>query len=340
MQILEYSGEELERVAREFFMPVITRTRTDYRGRVTVHELGEAVTVSRSHWGQMSVVRTARMVARAPSDDTMLFCIHLGGRGYVHQQDRLVELTADAGVLSEARSSWERVSPTESQTLTLRFSRALLPLRTGEITEACARSMASAAPAMQILAGYLDRLFAVADDLTAPQRIDAGQAALDLLAMVLRDATPSVLGGEGPEAVLLEMMLVYVRDHLADPNLRVEELARRHHVSVRRAYTLFERIGTTPGAYLREQRLLAARAMLSDPRHCWLRVSDIANAVGFHDLSGFDRAFRRQYGMTPAGWRRERCHAGFGPADLTQEMPPRRANRPRQGFGGVNSGAT
>ena len=63
------------------------------------------------------------------------------------------------------------------------------------------------------------------------------------------------------------MMLTHVRDHLADPELRVEELARRHYVSVRRAYTLFELIGTTPGAYLRQERLLAARAMLSDPRY-------------------------------------------------------------------------
>jgi AraC-like DNA-binding protein len=189
-------------------------------------------------------------------------------------------------------------------------SRALLPLRTAEITDACARSMDPAAPAMQMLSGYLGRLFEVADDLTASQRLDAGRAAIDLLALVLRDLTPSVLGGDGSEGVLLDMMRMHVREHLADPNLRVEELARRHHVSVRQAYSLFERIGTTPGAYLRKQRLIAAQAMLSDPRHGWLRVSDIAAAVGFLDIRTFERAFRRQYGMTPASWRREHRHSG------------------------------
>jgi transcriptional regulator GlxA family with amidase domain len=89
--------------------------------------------------------------------------------------------------------------------------------------------------------------------------------------------------------------------------LRVEELARRHRVSVRQAYILFERIGTTPGAYLREQRLHAARTMLSNPTYDRLTISSIAAAVGFLDLSGFERAFRRQYGTTPAGWRREHC---------------------------------
>jgi AraC-like DNA-binding protein len=116
-----------------------------------------------------------------------------------------------------------------------------------------------------------------------------------------------VSGEDGPPAVLLGMMRMHVRDHLADPHLRVEELARRHHVSVSCLHTLFELIGTTPGAYLREQRLLVARAMLSDPSYARFGMSSIAAAVGLLDLS-FERAFRRQYGTTPAGWRREHLH--------------------------------
>ncbi|GAA3049988.1 hypothetical protein GCM10010464_12770 [Pseudonocardia yunnanensis] len=111
--------------------------------------------------------------------------------------------------------------------------------------------------------------------------------------------------------MLLDVMRTHVRKHLADPELRVEELARRHHVSVRQTYSLSERIGTTPGAYLREQRLLAARTMLSDPRYDRRPVSSIAAAVRFRDLNAFERAFRRQYGTTPAGWRREHLqHSG------------------------------
>ncbi|MCH6171181.1 helix-turn-helix transcriptional regulator [Pseudonocardia alaniniphila] len=114
------------------------------------------------------------------------------------------------------------------------------------------------------------------------------------------------------------MMLMHVREHLADPALQVGELARRHHVSVSHVYTLFEPIGITPGAYLREQRLLAARAMLSDPRYAWLATPDIAAAVGFLERRTFDRAFRRQYGMTPNSWRRQHCPSGSAPAALGQ----------------------
>jgi AraC-like DNA-binding protein len=279
VQIYEYSGEELEHVTGEIYVPVIARTDPNFRGRSAVQELGETLTLSRTHWGPISL-RTDRMAARASADDLMLFGAHMAGQSRVRQHDRCVEQTPGAGVLNETRSRWERGSSTETGSLTLLFSRELLPLRTAEITEACARSMDPAAPAMHLLSSYLNRLFEVADDLTGQQRRDAGRAAVDLLAMALRDVTPSVPGADGSAGVLLDVMRTHVRKHLADPELRVEELARRHHVSVRRAYILFERIGTTPGAYLREQRLLAAQAMLSDPRYAQLRLSHIAAASG------------------------------------------------------------
>jgi AraC-like DNA-binding protein len=309
MRILEYSGEELEHIASQSFVPVIARARPDHRGRVAYQELDETLTLMRwRHWGQMSAVRTDRMAARASADNLMLFSVYMAGQGRVRQHDRCVELAPGTGVLAETRSRYERVMSAGARSLSLLFSRELLPLRTAEITEACARSMDPASPAMQVLSGYLGRLFEVADGLTAGQRRDAGRAAIDLLAMALRDVTPSVPGGDGPDDVLLDMLRTHVRNHLADPELRVEELACRHHVSVRQAYILFERIGTTPGAYLREQRLLAARTMLSDPRYDRPAISNIAAAVGFRELSTFERAFRRQYGTTPAGWRREHLH--------------------------------
>ncbi|MFD1517411.1 helix-turn-helix domain-containing protein [Pseudonocardia yunnanensis] len=81
--------------------------------------------------------------------------------------------------------------------------------------------------------------------------------------------------------------------------------------------------GPRPAAYLREQRLLPAQVMLSDPRHARLPTSDIAAAAGFLDRRTFERAFRRQYGMTPGNLRSEHCHSGSAPAIPNEEMPLR-----------------
>lgn len=283
------------------------RTGPDFSGRIALQEMGGAVTLSQAYsGGPHRMLRTERMTAKTSADDVLLFIIHVAGATSVHQRDRLAELAVGTGVLTEARSPWEIVSPTESKCLILTFSRELLALRNAEISESCARGIDPVAPGMQMLSSYLRQLFVAADRLTAEQRLDAGQAAIDLLAMALRNVAPSCVPGEdGSAGVLLDMMLMHVRDHLADPKLRVEELARRHYVSVRRAYTLFERIGTTPGAYLRHERLVAARAMLSDPRYARRGISDVAAAVGFLERRTFELAFRRESGMTPGAWRRE-----------------------------------
>jgi AraC-like DNA-binding protein len=310
MRIHEFSGEDFADVLSEFFIPVIVRSGPDFRGRVAVQELDKGLTLAVTRWGPRSAARTAQMAARASEESRMIFTVQVAGRSHMLQRDRFAELATGTAVLAEARSPYKWASQTANRQLTLTFSRELLPLRAVEISEACARIMDPATPATHMLGAYLGQLFEVADRLTAPQRLAAGRSAIDLLDMALLDVVPSVPGGDGPEDVLLEMMRTHVRKHLADPDLRVEELARRHNVSVSHAYTLFERIGTTPAAYLRELRLLAARTMLSDPRYDRLAISSIAAAVGFRGLNTFERAFRRQYGTTPTGWRREHLCSG------------------------------
>jgi AraC-like DNA-binding protein len=43
--------------------------------------------------------------------------------------------------------------------------------------------------------------------------------------------------------------------------------------------------------------------MLTDPHHLHLAIIDIAFAVGFGDVSHFNRMFRRYFGETPSGVR-------------------------------------
>jgi AraC-like DNA-binding protein len=53
------------------------------------------------------------------------------------------------------------------------------------------------------------------------------------------------------------------------------------------------------------QRLIRVHRMLSDPRYAHRAIGEIALAVGFGDLSTFNRDFRRRFGMTPSGVRRD-----------------------------------
>jgi AraC-like DNA-binding protein len=66
---------------------------------------------------------------------------------------------------------------------------------------------------------------------------------------------------------------------------------------------LFEGTGKSFTEHLAGCRLERAFAMLTDPHHLHLAIIDIAFAVGFGDVSHFNRMFRRRFGETPSGVR-------------------------------------
>lgn len=298
-------GSALE--AEEAFEPIVPVTVTlpgpGFQMQTGGLELGDGIGIHEVRSAPLRVRTRNRAIGTGP--DVLLFCVHVDGPGRVLQHDRAAVLTRGAGVLYETRSPFEIVYPERMTSVTLTFPRELLPVRSSGITEFSVRAMNARAPAMRLLAGYLGQLGELARDLTAAQRRDAVGAAIELLEMTMRDMDVVVPGGDAGGEVLLGMMCRHIRDHLGDRRLSVAELARRHHVSERHLHALFAQIGATPGGFIREQRLLAARSMLANPANDSRSVAGIAAAAGFAEPTTFERAFRRQYGMTPGRWRRE-----------------------------------
>ena len=76
------------------------------------------------------------------------------------------------------------------------------------------------------------------------------------------------------------------------------DLATTHATLIRR----FDRaLGMTPGEYLRDQRLAAARRLLTQTNR---PVGSIARLVGFTDLRSFRELFRSKVGMSASSYRR------------------------------------
>lgn len=142
------------------------------------------------------------------------------------------------------------------------------------------------------------RLFAILVDLTA---LALGGARAD------RVDAPSARG-----AAMFMRLRNHVARDLCDPRLGVAEAARAVGISPRYLHRLFEREGTSFGAYVLEQRLLLAASRLRDPARAALTIAAIAYDCGFRDLSHFGRAFRARFAATPSEWRRG--EPGLSPA--------------------------
>jgi AraC-like DNA-binding protein len=99
--------------------------------------------------------------------------------------------------------------------------------------------------------------------------------------------------------------LADIDEHLGDDDLSPAATARRLGVSVRWLHGLFAGQERSYAGTVRRRRLELAWRDLRDPARAHLRVIDVAADAGFGDVSSFHRAFRREFGRTPAQVRAE-----------------------------------
>jgi AraC-like DNA-binding protein len=91
-----------------------------------------------------------------------------------------------------------------------------------------------------------------------------------------------------------------IEEHLTDDDLAPAATARRLGISVRRLHGLFAGGERSYAGTVRRLRLEQAFRDLRDPARGHLRVIDVASDAGFVNVASFHRAFRREYGRTPA----------------------------------------
>ncbi|EXG82567.1 GlxA family transcriptional regulator [Cryptosporangium arvum] len=121
----------------------------------------------------------------------------------------------------------------------------------------------------------------------------------------------------------------WIADHL-DEDLSVTALAERTRMSARHFARLFlSETGTTPGHYVEQVRVEAAQRMLTDTPD---NVDRIARRCGWGTSEAMRRAFVRQAGESPAGYRQRNVSwAGGSPAEVRpvtrRRRPPRESSR-------------
>jgi AraC-like DNA-binding protein len=102
-----------------------------------------------------------------------------------------------------------------------------------------------------------------------------------------------------------ERLRRHVEQHLGDPDLDADSVARHFGISSRYVQMIFARANTTLSQFILERRLqsVAERLRLEDHR----RICDIALDAGFNDVSHFCRRFRERFGVSAREYRTRHC---------------------------------
>lgn len=154
---------------------------------------------------------------------------------------------------------------------------------------------------MRVLMAHAHMVSETAFDLTPEGVQGARDALLELVKGAMRREFDDVEPRLAPALARAAMEIADAR--LTDPELSPASLARQLNVSVRTLHRAFAAAGEPVAAYIRRRRLERARLELAAP----LRrpgVAEVAARWQFADSSHFIRAFKNQYGQTPAEFAR------------------------------------
>ena len=253
------------------------------------------------------VKRSRSAISRGPNDDLCLAFHRGSGRLQVNQSGREAHLSAGGAFLGANGLPADLYSDADFAWTTLTIARDRLAALIGVPEDLIARPFDPLRPAVGHLRRTIESVLDLPTDRAEPE-LDAhiGRTLLDLTALVLgaRGDIAQLAAGRGLRAARIQDIVVEIGRGYGRPGFSAEVVARRLGLSTRYVQDLLQETGRSFTEHLLERRLQEAWRLLSSARGDRLKISEIALACGFSEVSYFNQRFRRRYGMSPSDCRR------------------------------------
>ena len=271
-------------------------------GRMSLWSFGTCRLFTAESSGQ-TMVRDER-AARGASPEAVAVAVHgLGqGRHRTADRERLVR-SGELMVVDVTRPfdfAWS--GPGSSTSLQVPITELDLPV--GAVQRAADRLPSS--PLYGLVSRHLVELTREAEQLSSsPAAATLGESSTQLVRALLSGAVDDPRRDrEVLEQTLLSQVLEHVRQHLRDPDLSPDSVARSLSVSRRQVFRACTRGEISLEQHIISRRLEGARAELRTPLGRGRTIAAVAAGWGFKDPTHFARRFRAAYGLLPQEWRR------------------------------------
>jgi AraC-like DNA-binding protein len=280
----------------EAFLGVCSESdlRDGFAGTVTLWSLGE-LSLTRIDSQRQKLHRTEGGIARWPRAGYYA-TFQVRGTGTIRQGGRVAVLRPGDVAVVDTDQPYSIEFGADFQQLALYIPRSLLDTQVaGQVRTAVRIDTATG-----VGAAIRHAILALA---RAPLAVESAALLAILTSGMLAVAMDPVIGaapGERRATRSYRSALADIEEHLADADLSPAATARRLGISVRLLHALFAGRERTYAGTVRRMRLEVAWRNLRDPARAHLRVIDIAADAGFGDVTSFHRAFRREFGRTPA----------------------------------------
>jgi AraC-like DNA-binding protein len=257
-------------------------------------------------------VQRTKAGIRVHDPETLLVATPVRGRCLIEQDGR-------RSVFSPGDvSSWDSSRPFSAthfdpfELLFLTMPRTLLGVRADAIRRQTAGCVPCSSPLGSVMGVLIQRIWETLSTEALPaSQVDLIDAVIALVRAV-HTADPMAANGvqKLPGASSAANVKAYIDEHLGDPALGLESVARAHYVSTRYVQKLFAADGVPVSDWIRHRRLEACRRDLADPACAQETIAEIAGRWALSNPAHFSRIFRQAYGCTPSDFRERGGPAG------------------------------
>jgi AraC-like DNA-binding protein len=241
------------------------------------------------------------------SDDAFLAFNSVGISVVTKRGGEVVVPAGQAFLAIRGATGFSVTRPTLVHFMGLRFPLTSLAPLVPDLDRSNVRVLPRGTAALRLLKRYLE-LIAQESALTTYELQRSAVAHIyDLAAITLgtQGDRAELARNRGVRAARLKAVKADIIAHLGDATLSIANVAGRQGVRLRYLQKLFEADGISFSEFVVAERLAKAYRILRNSLYAHRTISSIVYEVGFNDLSYFDRAFRRRYGLTPSDVREQ-----------------------------------
>ena len=248
----------------------------------------------------MSPQRT-RAQASDGKDDLVFAFIENGKVGFTPQGGAEIDLVGGEAYLGLNTRASRHTLVDSPRFFDITIPRALIAPRV-QVRDFAVVGKLAPSPALILLKHYAQALMRIEAPLDYDLARRSADHLLDLAALALgaRGEYVEQASTNGLAFGRLASIKSDIRRFLTEPWMTLDEIARRQGISTQYLRSLFYKEETSFSDFVRSERLARAHAMLGDPGKADWRISQIAFACGFNDLSNFNKRFRESYGISPS----------------------------------------
>jgi AraC-like DNA-binding protein len=242
------------------------------------------------------------------SSRSSMYLLHASGsRMRASQCGRSIDLHPGQMALVSSEEPARVTQLTEGQRWSIRIPPKILAASCRNIEDMIARPLDGTGELGRLILNQIETAQRFGPKLDAVANYMIAQHLLDLVALCLRaDGDLAHLARRrGLARARLDAVRADILRRIGASDVSLAQIAAGHRLSTRYIQHLFEQAGTSFTEFVLDQRLRLAHRMLREPQERWRKISDIAMAAGFSDVSYFNRAFKARYGATPSEVRNE-----------------------------------